>query len=102
VKNEPYSVKYVPKETCAPAFGYAKGNQAVVKEDLRPRVKRFVTAHELYHLKDKSTWGGWLGKEVRANTVVGLRDPIGLLATIAASLNKERLKFYISRFRRSE
>ncbi len=94
-----YDVIYVPKKSIMPAFGYATDDQAFVREDLKPRVKSFVTKHELYHLADHSKWGGWLGKEIRANVMVGIKDPVGLILTILASMNRERLQFYYQRFR---
>lgn len=98
-KGKDYTVRYVSKDSIYPAFGYAGGNIASVREDLPPRVKNFVKEHELYHCRDETTWGGWIGREIRANIVPGLKDPIGLLATIKASLTKDRLKFYLKRFR---
>ncbi|MCL5435961.1 MAG: hypothetical protein M1275_02675 [Patescibacteria group bacterium] len=92
-------VNYVPKAMISPAFGRSFLNEIEVRTDLSPRVKRFVRSHELYHVGDRSYWGGWLGREIRANLVPGLKDPIGLLAAIAASLPPERLSFYIQRFK---
>jgi hypothetical protein len=94
-----YTVKFLPKSSIAPAFGHASKNEVIVRQDLRPRVKKFVTAHELHHLNDKANWGSWVGKEIRTNLVCGIKDPVGTIATIAASLNRERLNFYINRFR---
>ena len=100
IDAQPYFVQYVPKEEIWPAFGYAGGNTAVVREDLPPLVKRFVTAHELYHLSDKIKFGGWVGSEIRANLIPGLKDPIGLTATILATItNTDRIKFYIKRIK---
>ncbi|OGY85262.1 MAG: hypothetical protein A3F54_00135 [Candidatus Kerfeldbacteria bacterium RIFCSPHIGHO2_12_FULL_48_17] len=97
-KGQEYPVHYVTKESTAPMFGYADGLAAHVREDLSPRVKKFVKEHELYHLRDEATWGGMIGSEIRANIVPGLKDPIGLLATIFASLTRERLSFYFDRY----
>lgn len=99
IDNQEYTVEYVPKEKIYPSFGYAVGNSAKVREDLSPRVKRFVKAHELYHCRDKATWGGWIGREIRANIIPGLKDPLGLLATIKASLTKDRINLYLQRFK---
>ena len=94
-----YLVQYVPKEAIYPAFGYNGGGRAIIREDLPPRIKNFVQAHELYHLQDQATWGGWIGREVRANIVPGLKDPIGLLATAWGSItDMDRLGFYLQRF----
>lgn len=43
------AVVYVRKGDIYPAFGIARGRRALVREDLPPRVKRFVREHELYH-----------------------------------------------------
>ncbi len=100
VDGRSYTVRLVPKDHIAPAFGYSSGSTAIVREDLPPRVLNFVREHELYHCRDTATWGGWIGREIRANVVPGLKDPIGLLATIRASLSPERLKFYWDRIRK--
>lgn len=97
-----YTVKYVSKEAIYPAFGYSSWDEATVREDLSPRVKKFVRAHEIYHCQDKSNFGGWIGSEIRANIIPGIKDPIGLLATIKASLSKDRLKFYWQRFKKGQ
>lgn len=93
-----FTIYYLPKELVAPAFGAAGGRKAVVRNDLPPRVRRFVRSHELYHLKDKVNWGGWIGSEIRANVIPGLKDPIGLIATIWATITDiDRVKYYIQR-----
>ena len=85
-----YTVNYVVPESIAPFAGIAHYGQgtADVRIDLAPRVQRFVREHELYHLRDKYTWGGRYGSEFRANIIPGLRDPIGLLATIRRGLRR--------------
>lgn len=99
VNNNSYTVQQVPREQLASAYGRASGDLALVRSDLSPGIKRFVEAHEVYHLHDKSNWGGWIGREIRANIYPGLRYPIGLIRTILASLfSKERLLFYLHRF----
>ena len=92
-------VVYTKKEELQPAFGYAQSNVAQVREDLRPPVKRFVRAHEIYHLTDENKWGGWIGREIRANLIPALQDPIGFFCTVVESLRPERLKFYLNRFK---
>lgn len=97
-----YRVVFVPREELAPAFGravYSEGT-AYVRDDLPPRVKRFTVAHELYHLGDRARWWGWFGRELRANLVPALRDPLGLLACCLANCTRERLAFYLDRVRR--
>ncbi len=100
VRGQQYTVEYVPKEKIYPAFGYGGGDRVVVRQDLSPRVKMFVRAHELYHCQDRATWGGWLGREIRANVAPGLKDPIGLLATVWATISDiDRMKFYLNRLK---
>lgn len=101
IKNKLYTVEYVPKETIYPAFGYGGGDRAGVRQDLPPRVRKFVKAHELYHCTDQASWGGTLGSELRANLIPGLRDPVGLLATVWATITSvDRLKLYLDRITR--
>ncbi|KUK79667.1 MAG: hypothetical protein XD95_0206 [Microgenomates bacterium 39_7] len=100
VDGQPYFVEFVSKEKICPAFGYSSGSTAVVREDLPPRVKRFIEQHELFHCRDTSNLGGWIGSEIRANIVPGIKDPIGLLSTIWATITDvDRIKFYIQRLR---
>jgi hypothetical protein len=100
IKGRQYTVKYVAKEDIYPAYGYGGGDSAVVRQDLPPRVKKFVKAHELYHCQDKSNFGGWLGREIRANVIPGLKDPIGLAATAWKTITDvDRIKFYLKRIK---
>ncbi|UZE94289.1 MAG: hypothetical protein IB618_01825 [Candidatus Pacearchaeota archaeon] len=52
-----------------------------INKSRSPSVKRYVLAHEIYHVKDKGKWGGTLGAETRATFYCGLRDPIGMFKT---------------------
>ena len=98
IADKQYHVIYVPKIKIYPAFGNSYENVATVREDLPPRIRNFVEAHELYHCIDTATWGGWIGREVRANFFPGLKDPIGLFATIFATIfNLDRIRLYIRR-----
>ena len=100
IEGKQYSVEYVPKEDIYPAYGYGGGNRAVVRQDLSPRVKKFVKAHELYHCQDKSYRGGWLRREIRANLIPGMKDPLGLIATIWKTISdKDRINFYLKRIK---
>jgi len=92
-------VNFIPKDSIYPAFGLAFSNEVRVREDLSPRVKRFVLAHELYHTGDNAKWGGWIGREIRASIIPAMSDPIGFTATIFASLTPTRLLFYFNRFK---
>lgn len=90
---------YTPKEDLAPHFGEQSGRTVRVREDLSPRVKRFVRQHEIEHIYDKGGWGGDIGEEIRVNLRAGLKDPIGLAATVYATLrDKERREFYWDRY----
>jgi hypothetical protein len=100
-KGREFYVRYASAKEMGPYFGYADGDWAVVREDLPARIKKFVRAHELYHCADTKKWGGDLGREIRANLYPGLKDPIGLAATIFATLkDKERIKLYLDRIRK--
>ena len=76
-------------------FGYAFHDTIFIRADLPQRVRSFVLSHEKYHLMDKRKWWGWVGAELRANLSCGFRDPIGLLATVSASITRSRLKTYL-------
>ena len=100
INGQQYYVEYVPKEDIYPAYGYGGGNNATIRQDLPLRVKKFVKAHELYHCQDKSNFGGWLGREIRANVIPGLKDPIGLAATVWKTITDiDRIKFYLKRIK---
>jgi hypothetical protein len=101
INGEQYHVEYVPKEDIYPAYGYyCGGNSVVVRQDLPPRVKKFVKAHELYHCQDKSNFGGWMGREIRASIIPGLEDPIGFAATVWKTITDvDRIKFYLKRIK---
>lgn len=91
-------IKYVQKDEIYPAYGYTTGNNIAVRRDLSPRVKRFVRTHELYHCYDESQWGGWAGKEIRANIIPGFKDPVGLIVTIWETITDlDRIDFYLKR-----
>lgn len=97
-------VFFVPREKLYPFFGRAVGGirekrcYVEVREDLSPRVKRFVLKHELYHLTDEHTWLGDRGREIRANFVPAFRDPVGFVACVLATVfNWDRFKLYVYR-----
>lgn len=101
IAGKQYTVNYVSKNEIYPAFGLSRGATARVREDLPPRIKNFVKTHELYHCRDRAKWGGWLGRELRANLIPGLKDPIGLLATVWATISDiDRIRFYWERFKK--
>ncbi len=98
-------VFFVPRERLYPFFGVAVGGinkkecYAEVREDLSPRLKKFVLAHELYHLIDERTWLGNRGREIRANFVPAMHDPAGFMTCLAATVfSWDRLKLYFHRF----
>jgi hypothetical protein len=92
-------VIYRTRNDLHPRFGLAlpdKG-QVNVREDLPGCVKRFVTTHELYHLRDKAQW--WLLREVKANLHAAIRHPVGFVACVLMSLAPYRLRYYGKRIR---
>jgi hypothetical protein len=102
-KGEKFKIYFTTKEKLGPVFGRAyflkdgKGSHAEVGKDLNPVVQKFVIKHELYHLTDKARWMGRFGMELRANIIPGLANPIGLFATIFATIfSVERIKFYLN------
>ncbi len=102
VKEKTYTIIYVPKRKLYPLFGIAFRDQCVayVREDLPIVVKRFVRQHELHHLTDTANWSGWIGSEIRANPIPGLKDPIGLLVSTLLTLSSlDRIRLYLKRFK---
>ncbi len=99
---EKVTVRFVPKDEIAPAFGYCYGDGRIsVRNDLPLVVQRFVKSHELYHQWDHAVWGWWIGREIRANIIPGIKDPVWLLTTIWYTISsKERINLYIDRFKR--
>jgi hypothetical protein len=92
-------VQHVDKSTLFPAFGKADSYKqiAYVRNDLPKPVQEFVTAHELYHLGDKTK--GWFLREIRATLCVDWKHWKGFLLCAFMSMGLERLKFYASRFK---
>jgi len=89
---------YQTKKELYPRFGYALPSEQIVyvRGDLPNCVRRFVTEHELYHLRDKSKW--WVWREIRANIAGALRHPFGFIVCAMISLAPYRLKYYWKRF----
>jgi len=94
-------ISYVDKEKIAPLFGYFNGQSIEVRKDLPPQVIRFVRSHELYHCGDKES-DGWILREIRANLIPAVHDPIGFVYTAILSLSKERLSYYLDRFKKDQ
>jgi hypothetical protein len=96
IRGRTYLVHYIEAAVMerASSFGCAYRSTIFIRVGLPERVRRFVVQHEAYHITDQHHWLGWFGSELRANTVCGVRNPIGLLATIRASLTAPRLKAY--------
>jgi hypothetical protein len=90
-----FEINYMDTATMDGFFGYAVSGKVFVRSNLPDPIQQFVIEHEKYHLRDRRSWLGWLGAELRANTYCGLRDPIGLIKTLLASLSKLRLKTYV-------
>jgi hypothetical protein len=93
---------YVPKDEIYPMFGWAdKASQvARIREDLPDSVRRFVTVHETYHLKDNATW--WLWREIKANAYAAWKHPWGFILCCLMSLAPYRLKYYWNRVVKGE
>jgi len=90
-------VIYQDRETLYPAFGRADvPTQTVyVRDDLPDPVKRFVQAHEEYHLRDRAKW--WIWREVKANLYGAWKHPWGFVICAVMSLSPVRLWFYWGR-----
>lgn len=95
-----YEVRYMKSDAMDSFFGYAFDNKIFVQGKLSERVQEFVISHEQYHLTDKHRWWGWAGAELRANAVCALRNPIGFLATVRASMTRSRITTYLSLVKR--
>ena len=95
-------VAYVGKSSLYPAFGVADVERqiAYVREDLPGPVREFVTAHELYHLKDRARW--WVWREIKANAAGALKHPLGFAACVLMSLTPYRLRYYRQRIAAKE
>ena len=95
-------IVYLPREKLYPRFGYAQTARqiAYVREDLPGCVKKFVTAHERYHLGDRAKW--WVWREIRANIAGALKHPIGFMVCVLMSLAPYRLKYYWQRMKRNQ
>lgn len=89
-----YEIFLLPTEIMGDFFGYAIQGKAFIRDNLPKSAEKFVIHHELYHLKDKRHWLGWIGSEMRANVAAGYREPLGFLTTIKLSLNKRRMAKY--------
>ncbi len=91
------TVIYLGKERLGPRFGHVVPAEQVacVREDLPESVRKFVIAHELYHLKDRASW--WVWREIKANASGALMHPVGFLACVLMSLAPYRLSYYWNR-----
>ena len=88
---------YCSKDLLYPRFGYAVPSQQVayVRDDLPGFVKEFVSAHELYHLGDKTKW--WVWREIKANIAGAFKHPMGFAICALMSLAPYRLLYYWKR-----
>lgn len=93
--SEGYEVRHIEKSSMNGFFGYALQNKVFIANNLSKRVSIFVIKHEIYHLKDRRSDSDWVGSETRANLNTGLHDPLGLLATVKASLTRQRVGKYL-------
>ena len=94
-------MRYLTKESLGAYFGYQVGSHVAVRHDLPPRARNFVLQHELYHATDEASWGGWIGREIRANAAPALKDPIGALSALVANIPElpSRISLYFRRLR---
>jgi hypothetical protein len=83
------------KKELYPRFGYASEQVAYVRGDLPNCVRKFVTEHELYHLRDDAKW--WVWREIKANIAGALKHPLGFLGCVLMSLAPYRLRYYWKR-----
>lgn len=89
-------VVYCKRDTLGPQFGRAvPPNTAMVRGDLPRCVRKFVEAHELYHLQDTAKW--WVWRELKANSHAAVRHPAGAVGCVFMSLATYRLKYYWKR-----
>ncbi len=96
-KSKDYWINYMPSELMTEAgfSGFTFEGQVYLDEDLKGLNKRFTVQHELYHLRDKQHWLGYFGKELRANVICGLKDPLGISAALYGGFRKGYLKRYL-------
>ena len=94
-----FPIVIVGKEELYPFFGKADCKEQIVyvRDDLPKSVKKFVTSHELYHLRDETKW--WVWREYRANFHAALRHPWGFIVCAMISLSMTRLRCYYNRFK---
>jgi len=92
-------IKFVKRGDLEPYYGYAvpRTQTAYVREDLRGQFKRFVVAHETYHLRDKAR--GYWRREFRATFLLDWRFFPGFVAAIIKNLTPARLKLTWRRIR---
>ena len=83
------------KKELYPRFGYASEQVAYARGDLPNCVRKFVTEHELYHLRDDAKW--WVWREIKANIAGALKHPLGFLGCVLMSLVPSRLRYYWKR-----
>jgi hypothetical protein len=69
--------------------------KAYIRDDLPGFVKKFVTAHELYHLRDKAKW--WVWREIKANIAGAFKHPMGFVVCALMSMAPYRLWYYWKR-----
>jgi hypothetical protein len=71
---------------------------ACVREDLPPLAHEWLEEHELFHLRDRATWGGTFGMELRANLAATLRHPLGAVVAFLQALREGRIQKYVKRW----
>ncbi len=94
------TILYVDKEVIFPSFAkyYPDDGTIKIRKDFPAKMKDFLLVHETYHSTDKEK--DWLLREVKANWAGFKNEPIGFFMMVFASLNLERLRFYMKRLNR--
>lgn len=91
-------VSYISNKRIYPAFGVAleKGEKIYIRKDLPDLVKRYLLAHEKFHvldfrkLKKKKQSVFWC--EIKANAYGFYKEPIGAIITLIMSLTPARIR----------
>lgn len=99
--QHPFYIAYLSKDALVPFFGLAiyGTNYCLVAHELPMQAKKFVEAHEMYHLTDKHyDTSGVAAREFRATLWAARQEPRGFLqCTILSITNISRIHLYLDR-----
>ncbi len=99
INGKIYKIIYSPslryKDCSLLGLVNTKNKTIKIKKSLKSSVKKYVLAHEIYHIKDKSRWGGTLGAEIRATIYCGIRNPWGMIETFFTGNIFKKLKDWV-------